>query len=154
MRPLTLRRLTPGEHALGAEVFGAALDTARVRIFAAPVWDRAFVPGGGLMIWPAVSARADFADPATPLALQATFVHELVHVWQAQNGVFLPLAKIKAGDGEAAYAYDLELGTGFPDMNIEQQAMVVEDAFRQSRGGQAPHPQALYTAASAHWRGA
>ncbi len=38
-------------------------------------------------------------------------------------------------------------------MNIQQQAMVVEDAFRLSRGGEAPHPAGLYAAASAHWRG-
>ena len=48
----------------------------------------------------------------------------------------------------------MERGTGRHALNIEQQAMVVEDAFRLSRGGVAPHPQALYAAASAHWRGA
>ena len=39
-------------------------------------------------------------------------------------------------------------------MNIQQQTMVVEAAFRPSRGGEAPHPADLYAAASAHWRGA
>ncbi len=134
-------------------MFAGGLDAARVRLFAIPIWDRAFVAGGRLMVWPAAGARPDFADPATPLDAQATFVHELTHVWQAQNGVFLPLAKIKAGDGDDAYAYDLEHGPGFTAMNIEQQAMVVEDAFRLSRSGEAPHPRALYAAASVHWRG-
>ena len=153
MRPLSLRRLTTGERALAAEVFGSGLEAGRVRVFAIPIWDRAFVPGGWLMVWPATGAQADFSDPATPLETLAVFIHELTHVWQAQHGVFLPLAKLRAGDSDAAYAYDLEHGPGFADMNIEQQAMVVEDAFRLSRGGVAPHPQALYAAASAHWRG-
>jgi hypothetical protein len=152
MTPLSLRRLTEGERELAAEMFGGGIDAGRVRMFAIPVWDRAFVAGSRLMVWPATWALADFSDPATSLDAQATFVHELTHVWQAQHGVLLALAKIKAGDSAAAYAYDLERGLGFTAMNIEQQAMVVEDAFRLSRGGVAPHPAGLYAAASAHWR--
>jgi len=154
MRPLSLRRLTEGERDLADEMFAGGIDAARVRIFAIPVWDRAFVAGSRLMVWPATGAATDFADPATSLDDQATFVHELTHVWQAQHGVVLALAKIKAGDSWAAYAYDLERGPGFTAMNIEQQAMVVEDAFRLSRGGVAPHPADLYAAASVHWRAA
>jgi hypothetical protein len=150
MRPFAVRRLTPGERALAAEVFGGALDAARVRILAVPVWRRAFVAGPRLMVWPAAAAPLDFA--AAPLARQAVFVHELTHVWQAQCGVFLPWAKIKAGDGARAYAYDLERGPGFARLNIEQQAMVVEHAFVASRGGQTPHPAELYAEASGNWR--
>jgi hypothetical protein len=148
---LSLRRLTDGEQALAREQFGAAIDPARVRLLALPLWRRAFVAGPGLMIWPARALCPDFADPAVPLAEQAIFIHELTHVWQAQNGVNLFLAKIKAGDGPAAYAYDLAQGPDFPDMNIEQQAMVVEDAFRLSRGGAAPHPAEFYAAQRRHW---
>jgi hypothetical protein len=147
-----LRPLTPGERALAHEVFGAGLDAARVRIAAAPLWTRAFVAGPRLVVWPRAALRADFAHPSTPLAVQATFVHELTHVWQAQRGVNLLLAKIKAGDAAASYAYDLERGPGFAHMNIEQQAMVVEHAFRASRGDAAPHPPRLYAEASRAWR--
>jgi hypothetical protein len=146
---MPLRRLTPGERALAAEVFGDGLDTGRVRILALPFWNRAFVAGSRLMVWPRRGWREDFCD--APLEIQATFVHELTHVWQAQNGVSLLLGKIKAGDSLASYAYDLTR-TDFPAMNIEQQAMVVEDAFRLSRGGKAPHPAALYAEANPHWR--
>ncbi|WP_293676016.1 hypothetical protein [uncultured Phenylobacterium sp.] len=149
---MSFRRLTAGERALAAEVFAGGLDAARVWILAIPAWGRAFVPGRRLMVWPAPAARTDFADPATPLDDQATFVHELTHVWQAQNGVALLLAKLMAGDSAASYAYDLTSGLAFPAMNIEQQAMVVEDAFRLSRGGVAPHPPELYDGASVHWR--
>lgn len=149
-RPFSLRRLTPGERALAREVFGRALDPARVRILAVPLWRRAFAPGPGLIAWPAVALPADFA--AAPVELQAALVHELAHVWQAQHGVALPLAKIKAGDGARAYAYDLATGPDFMALNIEQQATIVEHAFLAARGRPAPHPAELYAAASAAWR--
>jgi hypothetical protein len=152
MPPMSLRRLTVGERALAEEVFGGGIDAAGVRLFAIPFWDRAFVAGGGLMVWPARAAPRDFT--LATLETLAVFVHELTHVWQAQHGVWLPLAKLKAGDTAAAYAYDLEAGPGFGAMNIEQQAMVVEDAFRLSRGGQAPYPSRLYELASVNWRAA
>lgn len=151
MKPFERRRLTPGERALAAEVFGGGLDPGRVRILALPAWRRAFVAGPRLMVWPARGAARDFA--AAPLAAQAVFVHELTHVWQAQNGVGLLRAKLKAGDTDAAYAYDLRGGAAFADLNIEQQAMVVQHAFLAARGGPAPHPAALYTKVSAAWRG-
>lgn len=152
MKPLRLRRLTQGERALAAEMFGAGLDADRVRILALPAWSRAFVAGPRLVVWPAARARDDFAAPDVPLRVQGVFVHELTHVWQAQHGVPLLLAKIKAGDGAAAYDYDLSGGREFTAMNIEQQAMVVEHAFLASRGGETPHPAPLYAEASAHWR--
>ncbi|WP_240606383.1 hypothetical protein [Phenylobacterium kunshanense] len=150
-KPFRLRRLSPGERALAAEVFGAGLDAGRVRILALPLWRRAFVAGPGLIVWPAASLPADFAASEVPLRAQAVFVHELTHVWQAQNGVRLLLAKIKAGDSAASYAYDLERGPGFLAMNIEQQAMVVEHAFLASRGGETPHPASLYVEARHIW---
>lgn len=149
-RPFSLRRLTPAERALGSEMFGGGLDAGRVRIFAIPVWNRAFVAGPGLVVWPAAELPDDLG--AAPLALQATFVHELTHVWQAQNGVRLLLAKLNAGDSAAAYAYDLSVRPDFRRLNIEQQAMVVEHAFLASRGAAAPHPAALYAEISSAWR--
>jgi hypothetical protein len=152
MKPLSLRRLSAGEQALAREWFGSGLDPGRVRILAIPVWSRAFVAGPRLIVWPAVSARFDFAAAETPLRTQAVFVHELTHVWQAQNGVSLLLAKIKAGDSDASYAYDLSVSPEFAAMNIEQQAMVVEHAFLASRGGSTPHPAETYAELSAPWR--
>jgi hypothetical protein len=145
------RRLTMDEKALAAEMFGAGLDSERVRIMAAPLWRRAFVAGPGLMVWPAATVRPDFAALEVPLRVQGVFVHELTHVWQAQQGVSLILAKLKAGDGPKAYAYDLD-SAAFVDMNIEQQAMVVEHAFLTSRGAAAPHGAGRYASLSAAWR--
>jgi hypothetical protein len=152
MKPLTLRRLTSGERALAAQMFGAGLDAAAVRLFALPVWRRAFVAGPRLMAWPAASAADDFSQ--APLRPQATFVHELTHVWQAQHGVFLPLAKLRAGDGPSAYAYDLASLRSFTTLNIEQQAMVVEHAFLAAQGAPTPLSAHHYAEIAPEWRNA
>lgn len=150
MKAWSARRLTPGERELAQEMFGAGLDAGRVRLLAVPVWPRAFVAGPGLIVWPASEAPTDFTE--APLALQGVFVHELTHVWQAQNGVRLVLAKLKAGDSAAAYAYDLDADADFARLNIEQQAMVVQHAFLAARGANAPYAAERYAQAAAHWR--
>ncbi len=149
MPPLRLRRLTAGERRLCEEVFADELDTDLVRLLSLPVWPRPFVPGGRLVVWPATSAMADFSQ--APLWLRSVLLHELVHVWQAQHGVFLPFAKLRAGDGRSAYAYDLDDGRGFSQLNIEQQAMVVQHAYLAARGGAAPYAQAAYARILAAW---
>ena len=143
-RPLSLRALTEGERALAHEVFGEGLAAERVRILALPIWPRAFAAGSRLMVFPTAAAVSDFAR--APLGLQGLFVHELTHVWQAQRGVGLLWAKLRAGDGPAAYAYDLGSGHSFGDLNIEQQAMVVQHAFLASRRAQTPFPALAYGA--------
>lgn len=152
MTPLTMRRLTAGERTLAAEVFGTGLDAARVWIIANPVFSRIFTPGSWLIVWPATKARRDFADPATPPREQGDLIHELTHVWQAQRGTFLLTAKLKAGDSDESYEYDLINGPPFPELNIEQQAHVVEDAFLITRHQSVRHPRAVYEAQAHYWR--
>lgn len=143
------RRLTAGERAAAAAVFGAALDVKSVRLLASPLGARAFVPGRLFgrywIVWPAADFRQDFSDG--PLDDFALLIHELTHVWQAQTGVFLPFAKIRAGDSHAAYAYTHLTPEDFARMNIEQQASAVEHAFRLKRGGRAPWSAEAYAAA-------
>ncbi len=134
-----------------ADVFGDGLDVGKVRLFSLPLWPRPFVPNGRLVVWPSASAMADFAE--APLWLRSVLVHELTHVWQAQTGVFLPLAKLKAGDGRAAYAYDLVDGRNFSQLNIEQQAMVVQHAYLAAGGGAAPYDTQAYARILEAWPG-
>jgi hypothetical protein len=149
MRPGSRRALTSAERALAQAVFAGALNLDEVRVYACPTpWpDRPFVPGRALgrswVVYPAGQAREDFGGAA--LSPQATFIHELVHVWQAQRGVNLLFAKLRAGDSHASYAYRLG-DAPFERLNIEQQAMVVEHAFRLARGGRAPYPAQAYAA--------
>ncbi|HEV2082709.1 MAG TPA: hypothetical protein VGR32_09675 [Brevundimonas sp.] len=137
--------MTEGEKALGARVFGPALDVDRIRVLASP-FPRAFVPGRwfGLdwICWPRASLGADLST--SPLTTRATFVHELVHVWQAQAGTNLLLGKLRAGDGPAAYAYAPVPDCVWDGLNIEQQAMVVEHRYRLEEGGTAPGDRAFY----------
>lgn len=149
MKRGVFRKLTSGERALAARVFGPALDAGRVLLFALPVWNRAFVAGGRLIVWPARSARRDFSD--APLWERSVFVHELVHVWQAQSGVNLILGKLRAGDGAHSYAYELSDNRGLQDFNIEQQAMIVQDAYLAAHGWAAPFENPAYSVILAAW---
>lgn len=137
--------MTEGEAALAARVFGTALDVARVRVLATP-FPRAFVPGRWFGVdwicWPRATLSHDLS--ASPLSVRATFVHELVHVWQAQAGTNLLFAKLRAGDGPQAYAYDPVLDCVWDGLNIEQQAMVVEHRYRLEEGGTVPADRAFY----------
>lgn len=141
-----IRRLTEAEQEMARTVFGDAVALDAVRLIGAPwPFDRAFVAGRWFgrdwIVWPRLTLPQDFS--ATPLRLQATFIHEMTHVWQAQTGVNLLLAKLRAGDGAAAYAYPLDTAD-FDRLNIEQQASVIEHRFRLARGGQAPCDAAFY----------
>lgn len=149
MSPGEFRKLTPGEVELARLVFGDQLEAGKVTIFAMPFWNRAFVTGRHLMVWPAATACLDFSS--APLQVKSVFIHELTHVWQAQSGVNLILAKLAAGDGRRAYTYDLSEGRAFQSLNIEQQAMIIQHAFLAAHGAEAPFKLHAYSVALADW---
>jgi len=129
------RALTPGEIALAASVFGAALNTGAVTLRRAkywmlqPIWV-VMAPNGHIWFHPNGSAWSD--DFSTePLPMRALFVHELVHVWQHQQGINLLLRRHPL----ARYRYKLTPGKPFEHYGIEQQACIVEDAYRQRESG-------------------
>lgn len=141
------RGLTEGERALARRVFGDHLRLDTVRFIASPwPFDRAFVAGRWFgrewIAWPHKALGADYSQ--VKLRRRATFIHELVHVWQAQQGVNLALAKIRAGDGADAYGYVADDSCRWGGLNIEQQAMVVEDAYRLSEGEAVKAAAAFY----------
>jgi hypothetical protein len=142
-----IRPLTPGETGLAREAFGEHLRTDTVRFLPAPwPFDRAFVPGRWFgrewIVWPRRTLPADIAD--APLRTQAVLIHELTHVWQAQQGVNMLTGKLKAGDRPGSYEYPVGMDCAWGDLNIEQQAMVVEHRFRLVRGGSAPADADFY----------
>ncbi|MFN3591777.1 MAG: vgr related protein [Thermaurantiacus sp.] len=125
-----MRALTPGEAAIAWAVFGAALDPApvRLRLEKWAMWQPANVtmsPDGHIWFHPNGDRWSpDFA--AEPPARQHLLVHELVHVWQHQQGVRLPLRRHPF----CRYAYaPLSPGRPFADYGIEQQAEIVADAW-------------------------
>jgi hypothetical protein len=101
-------------------------------------------PGRSLVLYPPDEARADFVEAS--LSEQGIFIHEMTHVWQSQQGVNLLLAKLRAGDTAASYAYDLTPECAWDGFNIEQQAMIVQHAFLLRRGRLARHPETAYLA--------
>lgn len=142
-----IRALTDGERALATETFGDDLMLETVRFLPAPwPFNRAFVPGRWFgrdwIVWPRRTLPPDLA--AAPLRLQALLVHELTHVWQAQQGVNLLAGKLRAGDSATSYEYSVGACLDWSALNIEQQAMVVEHRFRLTRGQPTPADAAFY----------
>lgn len=131
---------------MARSVFGGAVRLETVRIWAAPrLFRRAFAPGCWFgrdwIVWPAKQLPDDVSKAG--VEAQALLVHELVHVWQAQQGVNLLAAKIRAGDSPASYRYPLDCAS-WDALNIEQQASLVEHRFRLSKGGMTPADSAFY----------
>jgi hypothetical protein len=135
---MTSRPLTPGEIALTRSVFGSAIDTAPVRIHnrkwaffqprnvtMAPMGHLHFHPEGGRY-------REDFSTAS--LDLQGLFIHEMVHVWQHQQGIFLPLKRHPF----CRYDYAIKPGQPLARYGIEQQAMIVQHAFLLRHGAVIP----------------
>lgn len=135
---MTDRPLTQAEIALARSVFGDAIDYAQVRVAnrkwiffqprnttMAPRGNIHFHPGGGLY-------REDFGDVG--IELQGLFVHEMVHVWQHQRGIFLPLRRHPF----CRYDYALKPGQKFAKYGLEQQAEIVRHAFLLRKGYEVP----------------
>lgn len=142
-----IRTLTQAEATLAREVFGRDLRLDDIRFLGAPwPFNRAFVPGRWFgrdwIVWPKATLPPDLTQAS--LRTQAVLVHELVHVWQAQNGVNLLTGKLRAGDGPGAYAYPVDDRCEWIGLNIEQQAMVVEHRFLLARGIRVPAESTFY----------
>ena len=81
-------------------------------------------PDGNLWFHPASQLFCDdFCE--TDLNLQGLFIHEMTHVWQHQQGVFLPLARHPF----CRYDYELEPGKSFKAYGIEQQPEIIRHIF-------------------------
>jgi hypothetical protein len=123
-RPLTAR-----ETALVVSVFGNAIDLDRVRIHNRRWWwfqprTITMAPDGHLWFHPKSTLFCDdFCD--RDMTLQGLFIHEMVHVWQHQTGIFLPLRRHPF----CRYDYSLKPGWTLRQYGIEQQAEIVRHIF-------------------------
>ncbi len=142
MGVFTRRALTAGEVALGRALFGEEVAWGTVRVAQLPpLGFAAMVPTGRTILYSRARARLDFVQ--APLAEQGLFVHELAHVWQAERGVVLALAKLLA-IGRGAYRVEMRAGARFAAYNIEAQAEIVRLLFLTRAGVDTGAPRAWF----------
>jgi hypothetical protein len=126
--------MTAREIALASSVFGNAIDYTKVRIHKRKWWwfqpsKITMAPDGHLWFHPDSDLFCDdFCD--RDLSLQGLFIHELVHVWQHQRGIFLPLKRHPF----CRYDYSLKPGWKLDRYGIEQQAEIVRHVFMMRNG--------------------
>lgn len=131
---MTSRVLTDAEITLARSVFGDAIDYGRVRINERKWWwfqprKVTMAPDGALWFHPKGSLYCDdFCQQE--LSVKGLFIHELVHVWQHQQGVFLPIARHPF----CRYDYAIKPGWPLKRYGIEQQAEIVRHYFMLKSG--------------------
>ena len=130
------RPLTSGEIELARSIFGDAMDYARVRLIRGKWWPlqprrSAMAPTGSIWFHPDGGGWSDDFSKE-PLGLQAFWMHEMTHVWQAQKRgrYYLPLMRHPF----CRYQYALQPGRPFQRYGIEQQAEIVAHRFLADRG--------------------
>lgn len=134
------RPLTDGEKALSRSMFGDAVRLGEVRIRRRkwfPFQPKAVVmaPMGHIHFHPQAPHYSDDMA-AAGLSLQALFLHEMTHVWQAQRKGrwYLPLMRHPF----CPYHYAVRPGWTLERYGIEQQAEIVRHAFLARRGATVP----------------
>jgi hypothetical protein len=126
--------LTARETTLARSIFGDAIAYDRVRIHNRKFWwfqpqKITMAPDGHLWFHPKNDLFCDdFCE--RDLSLQGLFIHELVHVWQHQSGIFLPLRRHPF----CRYDYSLKPGCKLGQYGIEQQAEIVRHIFLLRNG--------------------
>lgn len=125
------RELTLGERILAQSIFGVALDLAPIRLCSSRfiLKNYALSPNGSVYFNP-INWSEDFSQCA--LEVQSWLIHELVHVWQIQQGVKI----IRRTMLDRRYQYVLKAGKSFFQYGIEQQAQVVQDYFLKRERGE------------------
>ena len=120
--------LSPERIAIAREIFGSSIIYQDVQIVESSVIAAPTTLGNNIRIPP--GSNLD----------NSTLIHELTHIWQFQNhgssyisnSLTHQLASILAtGDRNAAYNYTLLPDKDFTYYTAEQQAMIVEDYYRQ-----------------------
>ena|SRR5438128_477380 len=125
------RYLTDGEQALVRAMFGNAIDCDRVTIRRRKFYplhprNALMAPTGHIYSHPKSHLWSDDYS-AEHIGLQALFLHEMTHVWQAQTRgrFYLPLMRHPF----CRYRYTIEQGKPFQRYGIEQQAEIVSHVF-------------------------
>ncbi len=128
------RPLTPAERTLAHSIFKDAIDYDRVRIHNRKFWwfqgkTITMAPDGHLWFHPKGQLFCDDFCENT-LLRQGLFIHEMVHVWQFQSGIFLPLRRHPF----CRYDYAIKPGWTLQQYGLEQQGEIVRHIFLLRNG--------------------
>ena len=139
------RKLTAGERALAASMFGESIDYDPVRIHRRKYfWFQPkrtiMAPNGHIWVHPESPLWSDDYSTA-PLGLKALFIHEMTHVLQAQQRGRYYLLLMR--HPFCRYAYTIRPGWPFDRYGLEQQAEIVRHIFLLRNGRAFPGAPAL-----------
>lgn len=139
------RPLTDQERALALSVFGSALDLEPIRIHQRKWWlfqprNVTMAPQGHVHFHPKGSSYCDCFGRSS-IGQQGHLIHELVHVWQHQQGVNLILKRHPF----SRYSYAIKPGWTLKRYGIEQQAEIVRHTFLLRQGVVVPGAPSLAT---------
>ena len=134
------RPLTAGETELARSVFGDAIEYSKVRMVRRKWWpfqprNIVMTPSGNLHFHPHGSTWSDDFSKE-PIALQGLFIHEMTHVWQAQQRGKFYLILMR--HPFCRYDYAIRAGWPLSRYGLEQQAEIVSHAFLMRHGRGVP----------------
>ncbi|HEX7853461.1 MAG TPA: vgr related protein [Sphingobium sp.] len=142
---LHCRALTNAERAIARSVFGEAIELDTVRIHHRKWWlfqprNVTMAPQGHIHFHPKSPNYCDcFASGS--IGYQGHLIHELVHVWQYQQGVNLIVRRHPF----CRYSYTIKPGWTLERYGIEQQAEIVRHVFMLRQGVVVPGAPPLAT---------
>jgi hypothetical protein len=133
----TLRQLTIGEMSLIRSVFGDSINLSKVWIhcgsylpFSLQDKYTAMTPNGELYFRRELYST-DYSTEE--LVLKHLFIHEMAHVWQYQNGMWV---KLRGSMSWAVdYHYNFDGKKVLSDYSMEQQASIIADYYYLSTYG-------------------
>lgn len=127
------RSLTPRELRYALGVFGSAIDYKRTKVHNTPAY---FFQPNGTAIAPNGEVyfnKSDYlADFGVNVSQMAWLIHELTHVWQHQQGMWVRARAL----ANRTYEYGDLSGSkrALTTFGVEQQASIVADYFRIYHG--------------------
>ena len=130
------RKLTEGERKLAWAIFGEAIDLGLVRVrrrkfFPFQPREILMAPCGHIHVHPQSGMWSEDYS-AERIGLQALFLHELTHVWQAQQRGRFYLVLMR--HPFCRYDYAVRTGWPFERYGLEQQAEIVRHVFLLRQG--------------------
>lgn len=131
IKPLSSRDLTVGEVGIARSVFADKLDTTSIELCTHRLVVKGYaISPNGNIYFHKDGLPDDFSTCS--LGWRSWFVHELVHVWQIQQGIKV----VRGALFDRRYAYALQVGKDFFQYGIEQQAQMVQDFYEKRERGE------------------